>query len=54
MNMIFPRMVNKALVENEKLKRIYTELLRHKDNSEDFEKSARTIVNTVLNREFNS
>ena len=41
-------------VDKEKLKRIYMELLKHKDNSEDFEKSARTVVNTVISREFNS
>ena len=41
-------------VDKEKLERIYKELLQHKDNSEDFEKSARTVVNRVLNKEFNS
>lgn len=41
-------------VDKGKLKRIYMELLLHKDNSEDFEKSARTVVNTVLNKEFES
>lgn len=41
-------------VDKEKLKRIYIELLKHKDNSEDFEKSARTVVNTVISRDFNS
>jgi hypothetical protein len=41
-------------VDREKLKRIYSELLKHKDNSEDFEKSARTVVNTVISREFSS
>lgn len=41
-------------VDKEKLKRIYMELLKHKDNSEDFDKSARTVVNIVLNKEFES
>lgn len=41
-------------VDKEKLERIYKELLQHKDNSEDFEKSARTVVNRVLNKEFNT
>lgn len=41
-------------VDKDKLKRIYKELLKHKDNFEDFEKSARTAVNRVLSKEFNS
>lgn len=45
---------DKQDVDKEKLKRIYKELLNHKDDNQDFEKSARTIVNTVLNKEFGS
>ena len=41
-------------IDKDKLERIYKELLQHKDNSEDFEKSARTVVNRVLSKEFNS
>lgn len=41
-------------VNKDKLERIYKELLKHKDNSKDFKKSARTVVNRVLNKEFNS
>lgn len=45
---------NGQVVDKNKLKKIYIELLKHKDNNEDFEKSARTVVNTVLNNEFKS
>jgi len=41
-------------VDKKKLKRIYIELLKYKDDSESFEKSARTVLKTILSKEFNS
>lgn len=41
-------------VDPNKLKRIYNVLLKHKDDSKDFERSARTVVNIVLSNEFNT
>lgn len=45
---------NAEKIDKTKLKRIYKELLKHKDESEDFEKAARTVVNIILSREFES
>lgn len=41
-------------VDKEKLHRIYIELLKYKNDSESFEKSARTVLKTTLSKEFNS
>lgn len=41
-------------IDIDKLRRIYKELLKYKDESDDFQKAARTVVNTILSREFNS
>lgn len=39
-------------VNIEKLRRIYKELLNHKNDSENFESAARTVLNTVISKEF--
>ena len=39
-------------VDHNILKRIYKELLSFKDDREHFDRSARTLVNTILKKDF--
>lgn len=39
-------------IDYDKLRRIYRQLLLHRDEKDDFDSAARTLVNSILNNEF--